>query len=1117
MRKVLSYAVVAVGLAGGPMIAPRLARAQISMVTGSVRGQLVDKTDGAPAAGAMVTATSTALQGEQSTFTDGDGLYFLTALPAGYYTLTVHYLNGTFTRDNVLIQVGKEAVVNIPVDSHTAQGEVITIAGTVPLVDQGSTKIGLSITRDYTDNVPVGRTFGQVIGVAATAQRDFYGTSLSGATSIENTYIIEGVNTTDTAHGELSLTLPNEFLAETEIITGGYNAEYGRATGGIVNVVTKQGANEIHGSVFSYFSPGALSPAARTIEKQGGSVAIQQHLDYSYDVGAEVGGAIIPDKLWFHVGFDPSYTRNLVTRSIVQQVDDDQDGVPDFDPKTGLTLHRKVASRDIPTSSTTYFFTAKLTGQINPDHQFQLSAFGNPQTGTQPIYDLPYAETWGAHNNVLDRKDGAFDTVAKYTGKLFDGATQIDATAGFHRSYNHQSAPGGSAGALALAEYNYTRSLYDFADVEGSGIGACQDGGPGDKYPLIQNCPVDLYASQGLALLEQRTNDRLTAALSVTQRVKLLGYHVFKAGLDVERASYNTTLQFSGGEELQRHCNVDDSGNCVDAPDGAPGSWRVLGYGKIVRYLTPAELANPGSVALGPHQQIDGCAGGTAICTLADARHVKTSDRSIGAYLQDSWQIVPSLTLDVGVRLEQQVLYNADGIQGTADGTGEPIPDVAFSLDNWAPRLGLIFDPSQSGKAKLFAHWGRFYENLPNDINVRAFGGEIVSVSNTNSHQLRPGQPGYDPNCNVDHQAGQNPATPLASCSDSDPSALLLGSGTTYVPPNISGQYTDELVVGGELEIMPDLKVSASYTHRTMPRIIEDLSPDGGASFLIANPGENYDAEADKLLAQAGRVAASNPTLAATLQQRASWLTSVKSFDAPVRNYDAATLRLEQRPTHRSLLIASYTYARERGNYPGLFSTETNQLDPNATTMYDLPDLMANRYGPLGLDRPHNFKLDGFYLFDLAKAGRLTVGASFRAQSGIAHNVLASHPVYGVGESYLLPRGSIDRSPVTNTFDLHVGYGHQLSDKVVLEAFVNVFNLFDTQDELNVDENYTFDNALPIVGGDANDLKHAKAIQYTPSGAWATVNRTLIPNLNYDHTSQVTNPRAFQFGVRLSF
>ncbi|HEX4418849.1 MAG TPA: TonB-dependent receptor, partial [Kofleriaceae bacterium] len=494
-----------------------------------------------------------------------------------------------------------------------------------------------------------------------------------------------------------------------------------------------------------------------------------------------------------------------------------------------------------------------------------------------------------------------------------------------------------------------------------------------------------------------------------------------------------------------------------------------------------------------------------------------TSDRSIGAYVQDSWLVLPNLTVDVGLRYEQQVAFNASQVQGTLSPTGLPIPAAAFTLNNWAPRIGVNWDPTSEGKSKVFAHYGRFFENVPMDINVRSFGGEIDYDGAVNEHGLQPGAAGYDPNCNVDHQAGTNPAIPLASCTDSDPAAALLGAGTDYVAPGISGQYTDELVIGAEYELLPDLKLGISYTHRTLPNVIEDISPDNGIDFLIANPGQNYDGAAAQLHAQSLAVAATDPTLAATLDQRAGWLAAVKTFDKPSRNYDAVTLRAEQRPTRQSLLIASYTYSRELGNYPGLFSTETNQLDPNVSTEYDLPDLLANRYGPLGLDRPHSIKLDGFYLFDLARAGSVTLGTSIRAQSGIAHNVLASHPLYGIGESYLLPRGSEVRSPMTSSIDLHVAYGRRLSPTLTLEAFVNVFNLLDQQDELNVDENYTFDNALPIVGGDANDLKHAKAVNLLPTGQWVTVNRSLTPNLNYDHTTQLTNPRSFQFGLRLTF
>ena len=84
-------------------------------------------------------------------------------------------------------------------------------------------------------------------------------------------------------------------------------------------------------------------------------------------------------------------------------------------------------------------------------------------------------------------------------------------------------------------------------------------------------------------------------------------------------------------------------------------------------------------------------------------------------------------------------------------------------------------------------------------------------------------------------------------------------------------------------------------------------------------------------------------SLADTLDKRAGLLDYVKRFDKPTRNYDALAITARQRPTKRSLLQASYTYSLQKGNYPGLFSTETNQLDPNLTSLYDLPDLLAPR------------------------------------------------------------------------------------------------------------------------------------------------------------------------------
>jgi outer membrane receptor protein involved in Fe transport len=1079
-------ALVTFGAASGSIVVGA-GDARADSTTGAVRGVVKDQAGGGAAIGATVVATSAALQGEQVVVADDTGGYYLTSLPPGIYTLTVYYADATFSRANVLVQVGKEAVVNIAIDSNAGKGEVLRIEGTVPLIDQGSTKIGQQITQDYTRNIPTGNTFGAVLSAAGGAQIDNFGVSFAGATSAENTYVVEGLNTTDTGFGLLSSNLPNEFVQETEVITGGYNAEYGRATGAIVNVVTKSGSNEFHGSVFGRLQPAAFSAGAETILRDGTAIDRVTNQDYRYDLGAELGGPIIKDKLWFHFGFTPTFTRSTTTRIVSSNMDEDDDGVPDVDPATGFTRREEVARRDLPSNFQTYFFTAKLNGAISADHQWQIAGWGNPQRA-----DAVFATVRDPSSARQRTDQGAYDVSAKWTSKFNEGKTQVDAVFGYHNGYNNAT-PLSTQDDVPGVIYAYDRSLYDFVDLEGAGIERCNDGA-NDRYQKIINCPVLNYVGQGQGFLEDRTNNRGSALLAVTQRVKAAGQHVFKAGVDVEISTYDSGRRFSGGSLLVR--DADD----VDAA-GMPlsGAFTV---NQFLRYDTS------GAVPCGLDTDGDGV--GNATCSVIPRLDANTRDRSLAAYIQDSWQLRPNLTLNAGVRWEQQVGYVAEFLQGTtAPDTGLVIPKVGFQLDNLiAPRVGFIYDPTQEGKAKIMGHWGRFYENVPMDMNVRAFGGETTQASTV----------GVDDNgdlnnsCQFDHGASDL-ARGVLGCTAGI--AQAIGGSIAYFAPGTKGQYTQELILGGEYEVMPNLTVGANYIHRSLPSIIEDMSSDGGSNYLIGNPSANYDDEAAKLDSQAAQLmngSAADQQLAALYQSRASQLRSVKNFDPPSRNYDALQMSAKTRATRNGLLMATYTYARAVGNYPGLFSTETNQLDPNITSQYDLPDLMPNRYGPSGLDRPHNLKVDAFYQFDMRKAGLLILGTSVRAQSGIPGNTLASHPIYGQRESYLLPRGAEYRTPASATIDTHLSYGYQLNKTTKLEGYFEIFNLFNQQPEVGIDENYTVDSALPIVGGDNTDLPHAKSlVRRRQTGTVVT------KNLNYGKTVARQAPLTGQVGFRLTF
>jgi Carboxypeptidase regulatory-like domain/TonB dependent receptor len=1128
-------------LAGAQVIDHHDASAQTS-TTGAVRGRIIDKKTKEPVIGATVVVTGPALQGQQAEITDESGAYTLNGLPPGTYVLTVYYNEATFSRPNVNIELGKQAFVAVSIDTSTAAGETIELEGRAPIVDQGSTKTGTTITDEYTQNIPTGRTFGAVLGTAAGTQNDQYGVSFSGATSAENTFIVEGINTTDTAYGGQSSNLPNEFIQETEVIAGGYAAEFGRSTGGVINVVTKSGSNKLRGSVFAYYTPGSLVSDADAVLSQASAIGSKTDLDYSADLGLEIGGPIIKDKLWFHVGVNPSFSKSNIQRITSRTIDTkdelvNADGTDKLDPcedvnsngrldpaedtngngvldvgedangngrldagetmkptdcrgdfkvvdgrRTAFTDTEEIGSSSLSRSRQTRFFTAKVNGAISPDHQFQVSAFGSPFTSDREFARLTADRAGQLYRN----ENGAYDVAVKWTSKFADNKTQVDVVGGYHRAYDNETPYYAGGENADLIQFNFTKPLSDLKQFEGFLYQpGCDDVNtdPMDPYPFIANCPVAGYVINGLGFLEERDNNRLSGQASLTQRLTFLGHHTVKVGVDIEQTTYDSHRGYTGGAIWQQ---------------AATTRWNK-------RSLITFDPTNGTIPCIGTDVN-----GDDILCSDAEnGIDANTTNINYAAYLQDSWQIRPNVTLNAGLRWEQQNGGVAKFLQGQPDPTNVPVPEYAFKIKNMlAPRIGLIYDPTQEGRSKIFGHYGWFYESIPMDINVRAFGGEIINFG-----QIRPTVGLSDPRPACPEAATATTTEVLEACSLYTNVLAQFGGGIEYVAQDTKGQYISEGILGAEYELAADFKMGINWVHRDMPRAVEDMSTDGGNEYLIGNPGENFDDEADRLETQAMEVEATNEAYAEVLRSRAEQLRSVKTFDKPVRNYDAIQITANQRFSKSAMLLASYTYSRSKGNFPGLFSTETGQLDPNLTSMYDLPDLMANRYGAMGLDRPHSLKVDGFYQFDFKKAGLVVLGASFRGQSGIAHNTLGAHWAYGADESYMLSRGSTNRSPFTWTADMKATYGRRIGKSQTVDVFVDVFNLFNNQEELDSDERYTRSNANPIVGGTPDDLLHSKTLD--ANGLETNVTPTL--NANYGNLVSRQAPLSMRFGLRYTF
>lgn len=304
-----------------------------------------------------------------------------------------------------------------------------------------------------------------------------------------------------------------------------------------------------------------------------------------------------------------------------------------------------------------------------------------------------------------------------------------------------------------------------------------------------------------------------------------------------------------------------------------------------------------------------------------------------------------------------------------------------------------------------------------------------------------------------------------------------------------------------------------SFHDRRLGRVLEDVSPDNTETYILSNPGE-FPAEEEARL-RAELEATSDPAERARLEHLLEVFTGIRNFEKPTRVHHSLQLQVVKRFARSFFLMASYTYARTRGNFPGLYSPDSGAILPNITAQYDLVELLGNRYGPLPNDRPHDLKIDGYYVADLERAGELTAGARVRVASGTPIDALASSNMYGYDESFVLPRGAFGRTSPDAGLDLHLAYGRKLGKDMQVEVFTDVFNVFNRQATSYPDESYSYDPVNPILGGDGEDLVWAKAQDW--DGNELDDPQSPTRNRNFRNAETRTPPLAARLGARLLF
>ncbi|HEX6589610.1 MAG TPA: TonB-dependent receptor, partial [Longimicrobiales bacterium] len=303
------------------------AAAQNVQTTGDIRGRTLDQA-GEPVPGVVVTARSTETGLERGVITADNGIYVLRLLPPSTYTVTAEAIGyATQTIENVRVAIGQSAAVNFTLAAEAIEIDALVITGERAPIDVADASVTELVTVEQIENLPaLGRDFTDFIALSPQVAVDPGVTtggqfSIGGQSASQTNLQIDGVDANNAFFGEnrggarIPFVFSLESIEEFQIITNGYDVEYGAYSGGIVNVVTRSGTNEFEGTVYGNFRSDALT---------GRGFLDEPVADYSVQQFAgRVSGPIVRDNAFFLVSGDVQRRREPQLPVTLGRYDDD--------------------------------------------------------------------------------------------------------------------------------------------------------------------------------------------------------------------------------------------------------------------------------------------------------------------------------------------------------------------------------------------------------------------------------------------------------------------------------------------------------------------------------------------------------------------------------------------------------------------------------------------------------------------------------------------------------------------------------------------------------------------------------------------------------------------------
>ena len=1001
--------------------------------SGSIQGVVRDA-QGGVLPGVTVEARSANNVGRLATVTDSAGVFRFPALPPGTYEFTAAMQGFAPTRSSAVVALGKLLKVDLTLKIGTMT-ETVQVTGEAPLIDVKASAATAAVTKETIDLIPKGRGLLSVLTQIPGTNNDVRGGGLmiDGATGLENRFVVDGVDRTNARTGTATaITAANgaggtevvtqDFLETVQVKQSGYNAEYRAALGGVVNAVTRSGTNKFSGSAGVYYTDNKWLGDLRPTLR-----SVPTNLNQAEYIKPPRDKSHQTD-MALSLGGPIRKDKAWFFVGYAPQYYPAERTVtwvtPGSNPPT-QTFNTENGG-GVPNNKT---WNYNLTTQLSSKFRVRLTGSNETQHGGSALPAIEQNRTSTANATTFNPRTAVYtDQFSNAYSGIFDftatNKTYLNLTAGYIKYGSHSA--GGDY-------YHGTRRTFSTTNVG------------------LLDVPVSLQRVSGFAdndpnsFTVQDDYQRFNLSADMTRFASWKGDHAFKIGGLYERigndaslGQQNPNIAFSWGSTYSTLSNTTRTGK--------------YGYFTAFRQYTGGNI----------------------------------KETNLSFYVQDQWTVNNKLTVNYGVRLENEEIpsYKPEN------------PGVKFGWgDKIAPRLGFSYDVKGDSKWKAYGSYGAFYDTMKLEMPRGAWGGDhwidyvyTLDVADWTTIDCK------DINGGTTCTGG----TFIEQNDRRHPSNEV---GKSLVDPNLKPTKKHELVGGLDRELSSVMSVGVRYVHKWWGQTIDDVGvvvPGVGEVFYIANPG--YGVGKNPLGSQ------------------------FPSVPKVLSKYDGIELVLRKRFSNNWQATSSLLYSRAYGNYAGLANSDeggsgTARQSPNVSRAYD--GLYMNfdqkgnvTNGNLNTDRPIQFKLQGSYT---APWGT-NFGLNFFAQSGL---LWSSTVTYAGVPVFFNNRGDLGRTPMVNQTDLQVAHDFKIKGNAKFRLQANVTNLFD-QDTVTGIAIAAYRDALTIPGFPGNPGGaffqsggfNTVALQAAANAASATTGR---PNPQYKLPNAYQGARAIRVMARISF